>query len=352
MHDRSGIIRLVIASICCLTVIIYSGYDIFLYEATSETIKNFNRYPLDYNNSDIFSPIVNDTKTESTSSAVQATPQTPQSSSSQTVTAGSSGTVAGKVVERFISPYTANTSYNGIYLKNSTNLNIDLKAFYEAKLPYTIEKNGKPQVLIMHTHTTESFLHETRDYYTDTDAARTLDEEYNMVKLGNIITDKLNAAGITTLHDTTTHDYPQYNGSYTRSAATINSYLKKYPDIKIVIDLHRDAIAGDGSDKVKPVVEINGKKAAQVMLVMGSQSGSVTNHSKWQENLKLAVKLQRQLEGMYPTLARSLSLVSKIYNQNLTTGSMLIEIGTEVNSMEEVMYSAELVGNALIGVLA
>jgi len=345
MHNRSGIIRLITASICCLTVILYSGYDIFFYKTKALPQKNNIAFLGNFE----YSP------TQTTSSqATQSNPSTSstqnssEANTSQAVSAGSDSTVAGKVVERFISPYTANTSYNGIYLKNSTNLNIDLKKLYESPLGYTIKKDGSVQVLIMHTHTTESFLHETRDYYTTSDAARTLDEEYNMVKLGKIIADKLNAAGIKTLHDTTTHDYPQYNGSYTRSAATVNSYLKKYPDIKIVIDLHRDAIAGDGTQKVKPVVEINGKKAAQVMLVMGSQSGSVTNYPNWEQNLKLAVKLQHQLEGMYPTLARSISLVSKIYNQNLTTGSMLIEVGTEVNSIQEVMYSAELLGNALV----
>jgi stage II sporulation protein P len=171
-----------------------------------------------------------------------------------------------------------------------------------------------------------------------------------MVNLGNIVEDKLNSLGISTLHDKTMHDYPEYNGSYTRAAKTINSYLKKYPSIKIVIDMHRDAVAS-GSDKIKLTADINGKKAAQVMLVMGSQSGSVTNFPNWKENLKLAVRFQQTMEVMYPGLARPLSLTSKNYNESLTNGSILLEMGTDANSIQEVEYSAELVGNALVSLL-
>ena len=117
-------------------------------------------------------------------------------------------------------------------------------------------------------------------------------------------------------------------------------------------DLHRDAVSSGESDKVKLVTEIDGKKAAQVMLVMGSQSGSVTNFPNWKENLKLAVRLQQKIEQKYPTLARPLSLMPKNYNESLTTGSLLIEFGTDVNTLAEAHYSAELVGNALSELLS
>ena len=168
-----------------------------------------------------------------------------------------------------------------------------------------------------------------------------------MIKIGETVAEKLNNAGIKTLHDKTLHDYPNYTGSYSRAAETITSYLKKYPSIKVVLDLHRDAVTADNGDKVKLVTKINGKNAAQVMLVMGSQSGSVTNFPKWRENLKLAVRLQQKLEQKYPTLARPLTLNSKNYNESLTTGSLLLEFGTDVNTLDEAIYSAELVGNAL-----
>lgn len=273
------------------------------------------------------------------------------SDSTESVAVSTAGTVQGKVIEKFISPYTANTSYNNVYLKNNTDLDINLKDFVNSKLGFNIQKNGEPQVLIVHTHATESYLRHNESYYTSDDASRSDNNEYNMVALGKIITDKLNKAGIVTLHDTTQHDNPSYNESYSRAAKTICSYTEKYPSIKIVIDLHRDAISANDTDKVKVTAEIDGKNAAQIMLVMGSQSGSVTNFPNWKENLKLATKLQQTIEVMYPSLARSIHFMSKNYNQSLTTGSMLIEIGTDGNTLDEAKYSAELLSNALINLL-
>lgn len=301
------------------------------------------------------------TETASAQNKTQNTPaqkdETDQSETASTVDSAASvavsatGTVQGKVIEKFISPYTANTSYNNVYLKNNTDLDINLKDFVNGDLGFDIQKNGEPQVLIVHTHATESYLRHNESYYTDTDSSRTTDNEYNMVALGKIISDKLNDAGIVTLHDTTQHDYPSYNESYSRAAKTICSYTEKYPSIKIVIDLHRDAIAANDTDKVKVTTEINGKKAAQIMLVMGSQSGSVTNFPNWKENLKLATKLQQTVEVMYPSLARSIHFMSKNYNESLTTGSLLIEIGTDGNTFDEAKYSAELLSDALISLL-
>ncbi len=271
-----------------------------------------------------------------------------KSQSEASVSVSTGGTIQGKVVEKFISPYTANTSYNSVYLKNNTDLNINLKEFLNANLGYNIEKNNEPQVLILHTHATESYLREEKTTYTDKDTARTRDNEYNMVALGKIISDKLNEAGIKTLHDTTQHDYPSYNQSYSRAAQTICNYTEKHKSIKVVIDLHRDAIAQGDTDKVKLTTEINGKKAAQIMLVMGSQSGSIKNHPNWKENLKLATKIQQTVEVMYPTLARSIHFMSKNYNQSLSRGAVLIEIGTDGNTIQEAKYSAELLSNALI----
>lgn len=260
--------------------------------------------------------------------------------------------VKGKVISRYISPYNAGLSYNGVYLKNSTDLTVDIKALLESPLTFKISKDGGPQVLIVHTHTTETYMTEESDYYTEAFSSRTRQSDKNMVSVGKRVAEKLNAAGIKTLHDTTEHDYPNYTGSYSRAAKTINSYLKKYPSIKVVLDLHRDAVSSGESDKVKLVTEIDGKKAAQVMLVMGSQSGSVTNFPNWKENLKLAVRLQQKIEQKYPTLARPLSLMPKNYNESLTTGSLLIEFGTDVNTLAEAHYSAELVGNALAELLS
>ena len=265
--------------------------------------------------------------------------------------AAASSTVRGEIIERFISPYTAKNSYKNIYLKNNTDLSVDIKSLFDSKLNLNLEKNEQPQVLILHTHATESFIFHNLNYYTDADQSRSTDQNKNMIALGKTVAEKLNSAGIKTIHDTTLHDHPSYNQSYSRSAKTISSYLKKYPSIKIVIDLHRDAIAASDTDKVKVTTEIDGKKAAQIMLVMGSQSGSVDNFPNWQENLKLALHIQSTAEEMYPSLARPITLMSKNYNESLSNGSVLIEIGTDANNFQEALYSSELLGNILVKLL-
>ena len=285
------------------------------------------------------------TVSETENSSFAALPSEQNNESSQAVEV-SAEAVKGKIISKYISPYTAALSYDGIYLKNSTELDVDIKGLLNSPLKYKIYENNEPQVLIIHTHATETFMPTDAEYFTDSFTSRSTDNSVNMVKIGDIVAEKLNSSGIVTLHDATQHDYPQYNGSYTRAASTINSYLKKYPSIKVVLDLHRDSVSS-GDDKVKLVTEIGGKKAAQVMLVMGSQSGGVTNFPNWQENLKLALRLQQTFEKKYPTLARPLSLMPKNYNESLTTGSLLIEFGTDANCLSEVHYSAELVGECI-----
>ena len=257
----------------------------------------------------------------------------------------------GKVYEQFLSPYGAKLKYNNIYIKNSTGLDINIKNELEAGLKIKIDSGDEPQVLIMHTHATESYLSEDRGFYTSADSARNTDNEKNVIRVGEIMAQTLRNGGIGVIHDTTKHDYPEYNGSYGRAANTINAYLKKYPSIKIVVDVHRDSIAMNNSDKCKPVAVINGKKAAQVMLVMGSETGSVTDFPNWRENMRLAIRFHQTMEVMYPGLARTMLLASRRYNENLTTGSMILEVGTEANSFEEAFYSAELAGTALLNLL-
>ena len=341
MGNKGGFMRIAVTAAVCISVLSYAVYS-FLF-VSNEAPSGTEFYPVAS-----FEKVNTGNKTSATPQVETASSQP---SSETAVAAASSGTVKGNIIEKFISPYTAKDSYNGVYLKNSTDLDINIKELLNSPLGYKIEKNGEPQVLIMHTHTTESFMTELRDTYTDADNTRTTDESLNMVALGNIIADTLNKNGISTVHDTTVHDFPEYNGSYSRAAKTITSNIKKYPSIKIVIDVHRDSISAEDTDKVKVTTEIQGKKAAQVMLVMGSQSGGVTNFPNWQENLKLAVRLQQTIEGMYPSLARSLSLMPKNYNESLTKGSLLLEIGTDANTVDEVRYSAELVGNALKNLL-
>ena len=155
-------------------------------------------------------------------------------------------------------------------VRNVTDIS-NKKLIAESRLApdFTIEKNGEPQVLIMHTHTTESYEPYERDFYDAGFSSRTTDERMNMAAVGEAIAKQLEAAGIGVIHDTTMHDYPSYNGSYDRSRETVQAILEEYPSIKIVLDVHRDAIERAGGERIAPVAEINGKNAAQVMIISG-----------------------------------------------------------------------------------
>lgn len=328
MKDKSGIFSLTLTAFLCVCLIIAGT----IYVSSDSDVLN--------NNVSIKEYIISTPDEQAESEK-----DVPSS-----VNVSAKADAVGKVIPQFISPYNSKTSYNRVYIKNRAGIQLDIAKYLNSSNPVKIEKNSQPQVLIMHTHTTECYLTEDRDYYTDADLTRTRDTSYNVTAIGKIIADMLGNAGIVTLHDKTEHDYPAYNGSYNRSGETVKKYLSQYPSIKIVIDLHRDSIAGNGTDRVKPVVEIDGKNAAQVMLVMGCGE-TVANHENWGKNFTFAVKYQQTMEVLYPGLARQLALVSSRYNQHLTTGSILLEVGTESNSFEEAAYGARLAGTALISYL-
>ena len=210
---------------------------------------------------------------------------------------------------------------------------------------FKIELNGEPQVLIMHTHTTESFEPYVREYFDPSFNYRTTDMRYNTVSVGDEICEELKKSGIGYIHDTTIHDYPSYNGSYERSAETVKKILEEYPSIKVVLDIHRDAI-GTNESIMQPTVEIDGKKSAQVMIISGCDDGTM-DMPDYMQNFRFASLLQQQMASDYENLARPVLFDYRKYNQDLTTGSLLIEVGTHGNTLEQVQYAGELVGKSL-----
>ena len=345
---KRSLLNVILVFILCYGIIFYNISTLFVSPNDTVTKKPSTEEVLTKENKDKEEAVSSEIVSSTPFQAETPTDNSVSSTNSSASLPVSAGAVKGKIISQYISPYKASSSYNKVYMKNSTGTEVSIKELLEAKLSFKISKTNEPQVLILHTHATETFMANDSNFYTENFQSRTTDNSKNMVKIGVVVAEKLNKAGIKTLHATTQHDHPQYSGSYTRAAETICSYLKKYPSIKVVIDLHRDAVTSGESDKVKLVTEIGGKKAAQVMLVMGSGTGGVSNFPKWKENLKLALRLQQTFETKYPTLARPLSLMSKNYNESLTTGSMLIEIGTDANSLDEAIYSAEMVGDCLV----
>ena len=93
---------------------------------------------------------------------------------------------------------------------------------------------------------------------------------------------------------------------------------------------------------------VDGEKAAQLMLVCGVLSTEALPHPAWEKNLSFATKLQAALTARHPSLCRPLSLTGARYNQYVTTGSLLVEVGSEGNTLEEATRSARLLGQTLV----
>lgn len=241
--------------------------------------------------------------------------------------------------------------YGKGWLRNSTETpDSEVISIMEEGLNIRLEDTEEPQVLIVHTHATESYEPLDSETFDTRNTWRDTDNKVNMVAVGDALEKKLKEAGIGVVHDKTQHDYPSYNGAYDRSAVTIRKYLEKYPTIKIVLDVHRDAILRADDVTVKPVVEIGGKKAAQLMIITGCEDGTM-NVPKWRENLRFAASLQDAIEQKYPQLTRPIFFCYRKYNMDLTTGSLLLEVGSNANTLEESIYTAEMVGDALASLL-
>lgn len=241
--------------------------------------------------------------------------------------------------------------YENFCVKNTSGVEIDIAKELTSKPDFCIKNSTEPQVLIYHTHTSESYLKKDEGFYYESYYPRSTDSSRNVTRVGEEITKQLIKHGISTIHDVTYHDSPTYKGSYSRSCKTIKENLEKYPSIKVTIDIHRDSMGSPENGKVKPTFKINGNKAAQIMIVAGCDKDGSVGFPDWEYNLRLALRLQKKCETMFPGLTRPMSFGNFRYNMNLSHGAMLIEVGSDVNTLNEAVYSGTLVGEALAGVL-
>ena len=230
-----------------------------------------------------------------------------------------------------------------LLIRNSTPYTVDVPALLSA--PLSLSGNA-PSVLIIHTHTSEAYAQSELYSYTPSDPYRTEDPAFNVCHVGKVLSESLAENGITAICDTTSHDYPSYSGGYSRSLKTVEENLKKYPSIEVVIDLHRDAISGSDGSYLKTAAEINGETAAQVLVIVGTDAGGLS-HPDWQKNLALGLHVQKDLCDMYPGLARPLQLRTERFNGHVSPGALLIEIGSNANTMEEAVLGAKLFGKTL-----
>ena len=238
-----------------------------------------------------------------------------------------------------------------IAVKNNAGRKLDIAKEFQILPKIPVKSTDEPQVLILHTHTTECYLTYDAGFYNDTDPTRSRDPSVSVVAVGEAIASELRAAGIGVIHDTTEHDYPQYTGAYTRSLATAQRIVNRYPSIVSVLDIHRDSISGKAGEKIKPTVAVDGRKAAQMMILTSVSDSTDVPHPHWQENFRFALQLQNRLSTAYDGIMRPLNIVGARYNQHLAPASLLLEVGSEVNTLAEAVFSGKLFGRQMANLL-
>ncbi|MCL1824098.1 MAG: stage II sporulation protein P [Oscillospiraceae bacterium] len=232
-------------------------------------------------------------------------------------------------------------------VRNETGLDNSFVLSEAGKTPdIKLTLNGEPEILIMHTHTTEAYQPCEYDYFDASYYGRSFDSSRNIVAVGAEIAKSFAQAGITVIHDGTVHDSPQFSGAYARSAETVNQILKAYPSIKVVLDIHRDAIDGGDGSRIAAVAQVDGRDAAQIMIISAADDGTY-DMPHYLQNFRLASLFQQYTEFNYPDITRPVLFQYCQYNQQLTTGSLLIEVGAYGNTLEEAKYAGQLIGKSM-----
>ena len=227
--------------------------------------------------------------------------------------------------------------YNGVFINNGTNYQLT-----QEMLTPDVEVN-KNKVVIYHTHTCESYTPTEQYQYTASGNFRTIDLNFSVSRVGDELEKWLSTYGCTVIHDRTYHDYPAYNGSYSRSLVTAQNVLSTNQDADIVIDLHRDAIA---DETYGPRVKIGDEYVSQLMFVIGTD-GANSAHTNWLQNLKFAIKVQQKANELYPGLFKPIILRNSEYNQHVAKAACIIEVGSTGNTLEESMGAMKYLARIL-----
>ena len=235
------------------------------------------------------------------------------------------------------------TIEGGLTIRNDTSFEPDLAALMDEQLSQRLPSAGV-QILIIHTHGSESYLPDAINNYTPSDTYRTQDERYNILRVGDELTACFESYGLTVIHDRGIYDYPSYTGSYGRSGEAVQKHLAEHPEIAVIFDIHRDAI-GSGDVIYKTLAEDNGEPSSQVMMLVGTGENGL-EHPNWKENLKFALYLQSAVVDKYSTLMRPVALKKERYNQQLSKASILIEVGSSGNTLSEALRAVRLFAEA------
>ena len=230
-------------------------------------------------------------------------------------------------------------TYGSVKIKNESKYSLTS----EMVTPNVDFKNKK-DIIVYHTHTCESYTPTQTNFYQSSGNFRTTDLNYNVARVGKELITLLQQKGFNAMQNNSYHDYPAYSGSYTRSLATILETLDKNKNTQFVIDLHRDALGNNSN--YAPSVQIGDEICAQLMFVIGTDGGGL-KHPNWLNNFKLAIKIQEKANQMYPGLFRPIILRNSRYNQHVTTGAFIIEVGATGNTLEQCNNSMKYLANVI-----
>ena len=229
----------------------------------------------------------------------------------------------------------------GLTLNNETQYAVE---GFIPHIPFTADENTT--VLILHSHTSESYTPSEQFQFSYTSNARTQDENYNMTRVGDLLTSELEALGINVVHNRTIHDYPNYNSSYQNAYETIMAEKKQTPNIQVVLDLHRDALYSADETPYGLVETIDGEAVAQVMSVIGTDELGLV-HDGWRDNLSFAFYLQRHFLEISENFARPLNLRTSRFNGQTAPGAVIIEVGSSGNTLDQALAAAKHIARAV-----
>ncbi|MBO8159161.1 stage II sporulation protein P [Thermosyntropha sp.] len=189
------------------------------------------------------------------------------------------------------------------------------------------------------THTAES-------YVPSSGKARCEGERGLVDEVARTLAFELERRGLRTEYIDTIHDFPDYSKSYANSRETVKRVLNTEDKILALFDIHRDSIPGLPQGET---VEIGGKKSARILIIVGTDERKP--HPNWRKNLIFAQNIYNEGERMYPGLIKGVRTKAGTYNQEFHEKALLLEFGSDYNTLEEVLYAADLFADVLINIL-
>lgn len=203
--------------------------------------------------------------------------------------------------------------------------------------------SDKPQILVYHTHSQETFVDSREGVEDDT-----------VVGLGAYLTELLtDKYGYNVIHDKSKYDtmsgHLDRNLAYNYACEGVEKILKDNPTIEVLIDVHRD--------QGKRVTKINGKNTAQIMLFNGlsrNSKGEIAylKNPNLQDNLAFSLQLQLKGREKYPGFMYKNYLHAYRYNQHLRKKSILVETGGDKNTVQEAQNAMEYLADLLNDILS